>query len=162
MAKTDYEKYVIREPIVKDPMGPILHVDAKTFPNFPVEMVIMGIHDPNLWGAPPPHTHPADEIFFFLGGNPKNFFEADFEAEIWLGEEGCREKVVVNTPSVLYVPKGVLHCPFTFTKVSKPIFYGHILLHPIYESSKGGTDQTRTRPYTLEEKAKLRAGIIVP
>lgn len=170
---TKYEKYLIREPIHKDPMGPTLHVDARNFvPDvaFPITLDIMGWHDPKLLLHIPPHSHDFDHVFFFLGGNPRNFFDADFEVEMWLGEEGEREKIIINTPSVLYVPKGMLHCPLILRKANKPIFYGKISLTGKYERTRGGREDVEKitkgewviRPYTPEEVAKLKAGILIP
>jgi mannose-6-phosphate isomerase-like protein (cupin superfamily) len=158
-----YEKYLVRDLILKEQMGQTLHVNAKILPNFPVEMVITGIRDHRFWGNPPPHAHNADEIFFFLGGNAENFFDSDFEIEYWIGEKDEREKIIINSPSVLYIPKGTLHCPLVFNKLNKPIFYGHILLEPLYERSRGGSTPPRPiRPYTPDEIKKLKAGILVP
>lgn len=159
MVNAKYEKYIIREPLFKRPMGPSLYVDATMLHEFPITLVIRPVTDPRLWETPKPHSHPYDEIFFFLGGNPLNYFDADFELEVSLGEDDKCEKIVIDTPSVLYVPKGLLHCPFVFKKVNKPLFYGHILLGPTYMRTGEEPSHARIEPYTPEEKAKLKAGI---
>ena len=51
---------------------------------------------------------------------------SEFEAEvvISLGEES--EKHVITTPQVIYIPKGLIHCPVEFTRVDKPIIWLNI------------------------------------
>ncbi len=68
---------------------------------------------------------------YFIGGNPMDFKDFGAEVEFVMGEEG--EKHIINTTTWVYIPKGLLHCPLTFTKVDKPIMFGHIMFTPTYE-----------------------------
>ena len=46
------------------------------------------------------------------------------EIEICIGPE--QEKHVFSTPTTLYFPKGLLHCPLKYTKVEKLFMIVHI------------------------------------
>lgn len=54
-------------------------------------------------------TKSADQttIFCFLGTNPEDPGDLGAEVEFWLGEGEKTEKMVINTPSAVYVPPGV-------------------------------------------------------
>jgi hypothetical protein len=71
-----------------------------------------------------PHSHEYDQCAHFYGGDLSNI--EDFRAEVWfyLGEEG--EKQVITKPTIIYIPKGMMHCPLTFAKVDKPIVFQNV------------------------------------
>jgi hypothetical protein len=70
-----------------------------------------------------PHKHSYDCYFCFVGGDPSNI--TDFQGEVWmyLGDEHEQEKFVITSPTSIWVPAGMVHCPFIIKKVIKPIFY---------------------------------------
>jgi hypothetical protein len=76
-----------------------------------------------------PHTHDFDEFLCFMGTNPETH-EFAAEVELSLGKEG--EKQIINTRSVVCIPKGLVHCPINFKKVDKPIVFVRIYLAPEY------------------------------
>ena len=163
MADTKYGKYIIKEPLEKG-MAPSLHICAEegcagaAFPSFPVEVQLLCITEP-LEFPHPPHVHDADEIFFIFGSNPLNYYDFDAEIEITLGEE--REKHIVNTTSIVYIPKGLLHAPIAIKKVNKPIQWMHVLFTPKYDMAVGDVSQHPKHPreqYTPEEIKKLKGG----
>ena len=55
------------------------------------------------------HTHEFDEFLFIMGSNPYDMKEFQTEVEICFGKE--REKHTFTEPSVVYIPKGLAHCP---------------------------------------------------
>ena len=162
MPETKYGKYIIREPLEKGSMAPGLHIcaeegcDGAKFANFPVEVQLLCITQP-LTFPHQAHVHDADEIFFIFGSNPQNYYDFDAEIEIYLGEEG--EKHIVNTTSVVYIPKGLVHAPIAITKVNKPIQWMHVLFTPKYDMSKGDVSLHPKHPrehYSPEEIKKLK------
>jgi hypothetical protein len=162
MAESKYGKYIVKEPMEKGRMGPSIHICAEEgclgapFSGFPVEVQLLTITEPIAFPHPP-HMHDADEIFFIFGSNPKNYYDFDAEIEIFFGEE--REKHIVNSTSIVYVPKGVLHSPIAITKVNKPFQWMHVLFTPKYDMAKGDVSQHPAHPreqYTIEEIKKLK------
>ncbi|MCR4394210.1 MAG: hypothetical protein NUV31_07585 [Dehalococcoidales bacterium] len=164
---TKYEKYIIREPIVKGKSFPEIHIcgdshpygkencPGSLFPNFPNEVTLFTIVEPCVISAK--HAHDYDELLFFIGGNPTNFFDYQAEAEISLGDED--EKYLINTTTIIYVPKGLMHCPIHFKKVTKPVMFMHICSASAYARSKG--DLTTGHPvirekYTFEELLQFK------
>ncbi|MBN1567455.1 MAG: hypothetical protein JXA73_06385 [Acidobacteria bacterium] len=161
MAKTKYGKYIIREPLEKG-NAPSLHICAEkgcagaVFPSFPVEVQLLCITKPIAFPHQL-HTHDGDEIFFIFGRNPKNYFDFDAEIEICIGKE--REKHIINTTSIVYMPKGLLHGPVAITKVNKPFQWMHVLLAPKYDMKKGDIANHPSHPrkkYTPAEIKKLK------
>ena len=68
-----------------------------------------------------PHKHDYEEIFLFLGTNPKNTADLGAEVEFWLGEGSERDKVIITTSSSIYVPPGVAHFPQIWRNVVRPV-----------------------------------------
>jgi hypothetical protein len=67
-----------------------------------------------------PHKHDDDEMFIFLGTNPEDVNDLGAEVEFWLGEGEQTEKIAINTPSFVFVPKGLMHMPLYFRNVRRP------------------------------------------
>jgi len=163
MAETKYGKYIIREPLEKG-TAPMLHICGEkgcygsVFPSFPVEVQLLCITEPMAFPHPA-HSHNADEIFFIFGSNPLNYYDFDAEIEMYFGEE--REKHIINTTSIIYMPKGLLHGPVAITKVNKPFQWMHVLFESKYDMSVGDVTQHPTHPrpkYSPEEIRKLKEG----
>jgi len=163
MAETKYGKYIIREPLEKG-MAPMLHICGEEgclgaqFGNFPVEVQLLCITEP-LAFPHPAHAHDADEIFFIFGSNPLNYYDFDAEIEIHFGEEG--EKHIVDSTSIVYMPKGLVHGPIAITKVNKPFQWMHVLFTPKYDMTVGDVSQHPSHPrqkYSPEEIKKLKGG----
>ncbi len=163
-----YGSYIIREPIVKGRLAPEVHIcgdkhlngheycPGSNFANFPNEVTLFTVSQPSVISAK--HAHEYDELLYFLGGNPLNFFDFGAEAEILLGEE--EERHVVNTTTIIYVPKGLMHCPIYFHKVTKPVMFMHICSATGYSRSQGDltTGHTVNRvKYTPDEIIKLKS-----
>jgi hypothetical protein len=162
MADTKYGKYIIKEPLEKGRVAPSMHICAEEgclgtqFAGFPVEVQLLTITQPISFPHPA-HVHDADEIFFIFGSNPTNYYEFDAEIEIYFGEE--REKHIVDSTCIIYVPKGVLHAPIAITKVNKPFQWMHVLFTPKYDMAQGDISLHPAHPrakYSPEEIKKLR------
>ena len=82
----------------------------------------------NLKGTKPvqmelANTHDADEILAFAGSDPDNPHELNGEIELWLEDE----KYIINKSCMVFIPKGMKHCPMIIRKIEKPIFgYGGV------------------------------------
>ncbi len=68
-----------------------------------------------------PHKHDYEEIFLFLGTDPKNTRDLGAEVEFWLGEGDDTEKIILTTSSSVYVPPGVAHFPQYWRNVKRPV-----------------------------------------
>ncbi len=161
--KTKYGKYIIKEPLEKG-RAPSIHICAEKgchgaqFPGFPVEVQLLTVTQPISFPHPT-HAHDGDEIFFIFGSNPKNYYDFDAEIEIHLGKE--KEKHIVNSTSIVYVPKGLMHAPIAITKVNKPFQWMHVLFSPKYDMTVGDVTQHPSHPrakYTAAEIKKLKKG----
>jgi hypothetical protein len=162
MATNKYDKFVINEPIVKGRFAPVLHLCGERhaeydcggvpFGGFPSELTSMCISEPLLMDAAP-HSHDYDQLLCFIGGNPQNIFDFGAEVEITLGEEG--EKHLISSTSIVYVPRGMMHCPLNFAKVEKPVTFMHICFSPVYTRAVGdmtARDEKRRRYSSAEIK----------
>jgi hypothetical protein len=67
----------------------------------------------------PAHTHNSDEIIAFFGSNPKDPHDLGGKIEIWLEDE----KYILTKSCLIFVPKGMKHCPLVIRKVDRPIFH---------------------------------------
>jgi hypothetical protein len=141
MTETKYGKYVIREPI-DDKYNPPFPPKGRPIPNFPpflhffgekyckdanIMISLMCITEPFLMREDP-HSHDVDKYMRFLGGNPVNIRDFGAEVELYLGEEG--ERYVIDTPTMVYVPKGLIHNPLNFKRINKPIMFMDITVTP--------------------------------
>jgi hypothetical protein len=62
-----------------------------------------------------------DHLFCFLGTDPGDPSDLGGEVEFWLGEGKDIDKVIVDTPSSVYVPEGLAMFPMLWRKVRRPI-----------------------------------------
>jgi hypothetical protein len=163
-SKSKYGKYFLTEPIE---IGPMLHICGdkgcigSQFRGFPIEMQLLCLSKPGVM-IHKPHAHDVDELFFIFGGNPQNYFEFGAEIEIMMGAE--QERHIVNKSTIIYIPKGVIHCPITTLKVDKPVQWMHVLFQGRYKMHKGADMSAHPKhsdrhPYAEVDKVKLRKGI---
>ncbi len=64
------------------------------------------------------HTHDYDEVLGFFGTDINNPHDLCGEIELWLGDE----KHVLTRSCLVFVPKGLSHCPLVVKRTDKPIF----------------------------------------
>jgi len=134
MAKTKYGKYIITRPAGEVPASPwspaaprvwvsdraarVMFLDNEVLKGaFYVECV--WIYKQSEGKGPPAHTHDFDEVIAFFGSNQKDPFDLGAEVEFWLGDE----KHILTKSCVVFVPKGLKHCPLIFRRVDAPIFH---------------------------------------
>jgi hypothetical protein len=65
------------------------------------------------------HTHDFDEVITFFGTNPDDPEDLGGEVEIWLEDE----KFTLTKSCLIFVPKGMKHCPLHIKRVDRPIFH---------------------------------------
>ena len=68
---------------------------------------------------PNAHAHDYDEVITFYGTDFENPNDLCGEIEIWLEDE----KILLTKSSMIFVPKGMMHCPLVIHRVDKPIFH---------------------------------------
>lgn len=69
------------------------------------------------------HVHPVDEALIFVGLDPNNLYYLGAQVEFDLGEEA--ERHIINVPTAVIAPKGLIHCPEITWWVDRP--YGFIV-----------------------------------
>jgi mannose-6-phosphate isomerase-like protein (cupin superfamily) len=153
MAETKYDKYVL--------------TDFREEPNFP------GIASPQAYfrggiqipGAnlnmgwqlftqpiqleTEPHTHDVDEYLVFLGGKLPDVFDFKAEIEFWMGKE--QEKYIIDKATIIFIPRGLVHCPLNFKRIDEPVLFQAILLAPRFTKRMGGKDYVYDGPKFSKE-----------
>jgi hypothetical protein len=90
---------------------------------FYMEVVLLepGSKSSGVWVKP--HTHDKDEIIGFIGTNVRNPRSLDAEIELWLGDE----KHILTKTCLVFVPRGLEHCPLIFNRVGTPVVHFSVL-----------------------------------
>lgn len=83
----------------------------------------------HTWAAG--HAHSCSEILFFLGIDPTDIAYFGGEVAVEFGEE--QEEHLINESSVVVIPGGLLHDPFTALRLGKPHLQYHFVLASEYE-----------------------------
>jgi hypothetical protein len=65
------------------------------------------------------HTHDADEMIGFFSNSPQDPYTLGAEIEFWLEDE----MHIITTSSLIFVPRGMKHCPLILRRVDRPIFH---------------------------------------
>jgi hypothetical protein len=165
METTKYEKYIVRNTLdwnIFPPYTPRLLFDSKNhFPEMNFGIRYTYINEPIQMERP--HAHDFDQFFCFLG-TPEDQRVFDGEVELYLGEE--ETKNIINSTSVVYVPKGLIHCPVIWKRVSQPMMFVNIVLASSYTRSDqhmGYFDRLEltAKEVTIEEAAQF-LGVKVP
>lgn len=89
-----------------------------------------------IWGLPGgksveievPHTHDFDEVIGFAGTNRNYPRDLCGEIEFLMGGE----RHTITKTCLIFVPKGVDHCPVKFVRVDTPIFMFEAANDPEY------------------------------
>ncbi|MCJ7605754.1 MAG: cupin domain-containing protein [Dehalococcoidales bacterium] len=141
MTESRYEKYITRKPAIVLPdysdavpegdvpirndvdTGPMVIYSPTTVPTAHsiIEYgIISGDVTIGAGEVTVPHKHDYEEIFMFLGTNPKDTTDLGCVVEFWLGEGDEREKVVFTTSASIYIPPGLVHFPQIWRNVIRP------------------------------------------
>ena len=65
------------------------------------------------------HTHDFSHVIGFIGGHPADPHDLGGEITVWL--DGHQE--VFTRSCLIFVPAGVVHGPFLFSKIERPVFF---------------------------------------
>jgi hypothetical protein len=127
MAKSKYGKYIITG--LKPDMPPgeqnhlrLIYLDDKVVKGaFYVECVWIwpGSKFYPAQAESEAHTHDFDEVITFLGTNPEDPNDLCGEIEFWLEDE----RHILKESCLVFVPKGMKHCPLIIRRVDRPIFH---------------------------------------
>ena len=90
-----------------------------------------------LWGLPGgkpvdieiPHSHDFDEVIGFAGTDRRHPRDLGGEIEFLIGGE----RHTITKTCLIFVPKGVEHCPITLKRIDTPIFMFEAANDPKYE-----------------------------
>jgi hypothetical protein len=135
MADKKYGKLIVNAPITERVFGKGLTLNAnKYFPELKYWLRWNLITEPWLM-EPEPHSHDFDQVWHIFGADSMDISDFRAEIEISLGEEG--EKHVITSPKVVYIPKGLIHCPVNFKKIEKPIIWLNIAFTDEYLQTLG-------------------------
>ena len=134
MAETKYGKYILRDPIGKGVFAPSMMLNGeKDFGGQPLSIAWSSYSEPfDVYQDS--HKHDFDQFLWFLGGDPMDVGNLGAEIEFSLGEE--QEKHIINTASIVYIPKGLYHCPLNYKVVHKPFAVLDVFLSPTYAQRK--------------------------
>jgi hypothetical protein len=137
MAELKYAKYIVTEAKAPQAIPSYRHESAEvTSPGMTRLASIRGDEFPGtphlgcMWFTPRPrsdnekpgvdaHTHDFDEILGFYGGDPDNPNELYGEVEFWIEDE----KYLLTESCIIFIPKGVKHCPLFIRRLEKPMFH---------------------------------------
>jgi hypothetical protein len=135
MAESIYGKYIITE--LKAPETTpeaaaqyaefatrVLRMDGSIIPGS-FQMSCSWYHHPNTSPSNQldPHVHDCDEILGFFGADSEVPHDLGGEVEFWL--EG--EQHIITKSCLIFIPKGMKHCPLVVRRVDRPIFHFGIL-----------------------------------
>ncbi len=141
MAETKYSQYVIREPKMRPPhaeiTAPIVAFNRGRvdFPEVKFSINWELIQVPFVMEKAG-HTHDWDQLLCFIGSDMNNMFDFGAEIEFFMGEGAELERFFINTTTIIYVPRGVIHGPLEYKKVHKPILFNNIVLSDTYGRAK--------------------------
>jgi hypothetical protein len=141
MSGSKYAKYIIQERR-RDSRDATLPpgVDPESVTNTASHRKVIGLDDLVLPGSmytetvwmwpggegvypetpePLSHAHEHDEILGFFGTDYSDPYDLGGEIEFWIEDE----KFMLTKTSLLFIPKGLHHCPFVVHRVDRPIFH---------------------------------------
>lgn len=141
MSETKYGKYIITKYLSNDEKiargrTPDSRQEGVPFPNgllwldqkivkdaFYMEVVLLepGSKSSGVWVKP--HTHDTDEIIGFVGTNVKDPHSLNAEIELSLDDE----KHLITESCLVFVPKGLTHCPLVINRVGTPVVHFSVL-----------------------------------
>lgn len=78
----------------------------------------------------PPHIHGEPELLFHIGSDPENPQDLGAECELYLGEE--MERYIIDKSCVVYIPPGLVHCPWKPLVTRKPWIFIEVNQAPMH------------------------------
>ena len=123
MDERKYAKFIMTDlNTKKDDIGTLLFaLDEKVINNIPffTETAWIWPKSDKIVMEEKSHSHQFEEVVTLFGTDPENPKDLCGEVEFWMGDE----KYIITQSSIIYVPKGIMHCPLIFHRVERPIFH---------------------------------------
>jgi hypothetical protein len=69
-----------------------------------------------------PHVHGDDEFICYFGSNTEDPFDLGGEIELWIEDEPYN----FTKSGIVWLPKGVAHCPWFIKKITSPILIMYV------------------------------------
>jgi hypothetical protein len=131
MSTNKYDKYFVKDPIfTRGGFFPVIVANgAKDFEGAEYSFRVHYITEPGIL-VKEPHAHDFEQFYFFFGADLSNITEFKAEVEFSLGQEV--EKHIIDAPTAVHVPAGMVHGPMNFKTVIKPIVFVDTLLSAQY------------------------------
>ncbi|HEY94896.1 MAG TPA: hypothetical protein G4O15_08165 [Dehalococcoidia bacterium] len=133
MENTKYGKYVLRKSVTKPEPWPTMEWIGETDYQTNVTFMITRVMEPCEMEEYP-HSHDFDMYLHFVSYDYEHMDELFAEIEIGLGEE--REMHTITSPTSVYIPAGLVHCPLIFKRVDKPVILFHTSIASKYIAKK--------------------------
>jgi hypothetical protein len=89
-----------------------------------------------------PHAHDFDEIFHFFGADARDISDFQAVVEFSMGEE--QEIYTITSPTIVYVPAGLIHAPINVKDVRKPIIFMNVANATEYTTTYGAVGPIAT------------------
>jgi hypothetical protein len=134
MAETKYGKYFVEEPFREGHFVTSIRFFAGHYFSDKNYSLLWNCITEAFMMEDRPHSHEFDQFLHFYGGNPRDITDFGAEVEFSLGEEG--EKHIINKTTVVYIPKGTIHCPLYFKRVDRPIIFMNVAFTPDYHATR--------------------------
>ncbi|MEO0278195.1 MAG: hypothetical protein ABIM21_02755 [candidate division WOR-3 bacterium] len=80
----------------------------------------------------PAHKHDFDELLGLIGSDESDPKVLGAEVEFWIEDE----KYYIDRSCIIFIPKGVVHCPMYIHSVTKPFFFFTMGNTPHYARTK--------------------------
>jgi hypothetical protein len=139
LAETKYGKYFISgggTPKGQPPLpGKVIaYLDSEVIKGsnyYLIQQMPITPENKDIWGktwgnvSSGPHTHEVAELLIHIGTDPDDPTDLGAEVEMCMGEE--MEKHVITKSTVVYIPPGTIHCPWTIKRVDRPFIFLQIL-----------------------------------
>jgi len=125
------------EPAEKGKGGRILFMDSEMIPGACYTEAVWirsGNSEVQRRGGIQAHTHDFDEVLGFFGTNPEDPYDLGAEIEFWLDEE----KHVLSKTCLIFIPRGLRHCPLKVLGVNTPVFHFSSHGDKMYTGKDGG------------------------
>lgn len=122
MAETKYEKFIISDlNKVADPLGTRLYcLHGGMFEGAPyVDCAWFWPQSHEVVVVDKGHAHDFEEVITFFGSNPDDPTDLCGEIEFWMGDE----RHILTKSCIIFVPKGVKHCPLIVKRLDRPVFH---------------------------------------
>ena len=150
MDNTKYGKYIVRA--LKTPSGftserkeayarwakRILWMDSDVVPGAFQMNCSWYMRPPQVKSAEATaHTHNSDELIGFFGRDPSDPYNLYAEIEFCLEDEIH----IINSRAMIFVPRGMKHCPLILRRVDQPIFHFSVVTEGHYVWASGRNTQ---------------------